>query len=404
MKRIITLSMIKNEADIVETFVRFTLNFASKMVFIDNGSTDGSTEILKALAEEGLPIEIHMEAHRFYDQYFLENQYIRKIAEENQFDFLIPLDVDEFLASDGNVLEQLETLPSDQVTMLNWRTYCLLSDQGEGFFLDRIIHVRRNEDQVFTKVILPFDILRDKRIFVTMGHHDIECETEIMRYVPDGIYMAHFPVRCMEQIRLKIYQGIIAQLMSSCHRVVAFHWKKIHEELKEGVFDLVKYSMEYALPNTQDMDKLEFVESHFDTSWCRHSIRPRYESLQRINTLDSIYEMLQAVAIKSMIGSREGKIRTLVYGTGGTAAALFDFISRERFDILAYVDSDVTKEYSRFQDRLVIAPDKIKYIDYDRIIIASKFFDEIYGLLLEQGVDRKKIFSRFKITEEQMSF
>lgn len=402
MKKIITLSMIKNEADIVETFVRYTMNFASKMVFIDNGSTDGSMEILKALIGEGFPIEIYIEADKFYDQYLLENQYIRKITEENQFDFMIPLDVDEFLASDGNLLEQFDLLPSDRITMLNWKTYCIISDHKTGFFLDRIIHVRKNEDEVFTKVVLPFDLIRKNRILVTMGHHDIECETEIMKYVPDEIYIAHFPVRSMEQIRLKIYQGIIAQLMSNCHRVVAFHWKKLHEELRERRFDLVKYSMEYALPDTQDKSRLKYAERRFDSSWCMNPIKPRYDRFQKINTLDAIYEMLQAVAIKSIISIGENKIKILIYGTGGTAITLFDFISKEKYDILAYVDSDVTKEYGRFQDRLIIAPDKIKYIDYDRIIIASKFYDEIYGILLNLGVKKEKIFSRFKMVEDQI--
>ena len=53
MKKIITLTMIKNESDIVETFVRYTMNFASKMIFIDNGCVDGSIEILKELIKDG---------------------------------------------------------------------------------------------------------------------------------------------------------------------------------------------------------------------------------------------------------------------------------------------------------------------------------------------------------------
>ena len=49
MKKMITLTMIKNEADIVETFVRYTMNYAYKMVIVDNGCTDGSREILEKL-------------------------------------------------------------------------------------------------------------------------------------------------------------------------------------------------------------------------------------------------------------------------------------------------------------------------------------------------------------------
>ena len=69
MKKIITLTMIKNESDIVETFVRYTMNFASKMIFIDNGCVDGSIEILKELIKDGFDLEIFTEAHIFYEQY-----------------------------------------------------------------------------------------------------------------------------------------------------------------------------------------------------------------------------------------------------------------------------------------------------------------------------------------------
>ena len=65
MKKIFTVSMIKNEADIVETFVRYTMNFAIKMFFIDNGCSDGSIEILRKLINEGFDIEIYSEAQIF---------------------------------------------------------------------------------------------------------------------------------------------------------------------------------------------------------------------------------------------------------------------------------------------------------------------------------------------------
>ena len=97
MKKMITLTMIKNEADIVETFVRYTMNYAYKMVIVDNGCTDGSREILEKLIEEGFNIEIFTEANVFYEQMFLENKYIRKINATEEFDYLVPVDVDEFL-------------------------------------------------------------------------------------------------------------------------------------------------------------------------------------------------------------------------------------------------------------------------------------------------------------------
>ena len=119
MRKIITLTMIKNESDIVEVFVRYTMNFAKKMIFIDNGCEDGSIEILKALIKEGFDLEIYTEAHQFYEQYLIENKYIKKIVSEYEFDFLLPLDVDEFLACDNMLIDRIELIPQDKITILN---------------------------------------------------------------------------------------------------------------------------------------------------------------------------------------------------------------------------------------------------------------------------------------------
>ncbi len=401
MKKIITVTMIKNEADIVESFVRYTMNFASKMIFIDNGCVDGSAEILKELIAEGYNIEVYLEAEKFYDQYLIENKYIRKITNENMFDFLIPLDVDEFVSSKEGILEQIELLPDDRVIFMNWKTYCLSSEQQEGFFLDTINCLRIDKENIFRKIILPYEVLKRNRIFVTMGHHDIESETEIARIYQEKIYIAHFPVRKLEQIRLKVYQGIIGQLMSSYHNAFVFQWKKMHGQLAGGTFDIVKYSKEYALLENQISDS-KYVESKFDYSWCNAPIIPKYEKLQKQDTLEAIYEILQVVAIKSIIDFKNKGKKVLIYGTGRTARELFDCMSEEKYNILAYIDSDVKKEYSKFKNKLVLAPDKIKYLEYDLVIIASVFFDEIYEILLQLGVSKNKIFSRFDIIDEQI--
>ena len=404
MKKIITLSMIKNEADILETFVRYTMNYAYKMIFIDNGCTDGSIEILRALKDEGFNIDIYNEANVYYEQCLMENKYIRKIAENYEFDYLIPLDADEFLACSENLEEQLDKLSVDKVSILKWKTYCMTEPDEKGFFLDRITHVRHNEKTVFTKVIIPYLMLK-KKIYVTPGHHDVEGDCNIEKEYIDHIYIAHFPVRSENQIRLKIYQGILAQLMSSYHSVIAFHWKKMFNDLRMGLFDIVEYSKNYALKDDEDLEQIYYSSEKFDYSWCKNDITPQYIYFQNKNGMDIIYDFAEIICLKSIIGANDGdsfKEKLLVYGTGGTARNLSKHINMSKYHIVAYIDSDITLEYSSFMNKLVIGPDKIKFLEFDRILVASNFFEEICSKLLELGIPKEKIISRFDLLEEQI--
>ena len=57
-KQIFSISMVKNEMDILESFVRYHTNIFDGMIFLDNKSTDKSVNILTLLKNEGLPIYI----------------------------------------------------------------------------------------------------------------------------------------------------------------------------------------------------------------------------------------------------------------------------------------------------------------------------------------------------------
>ena len=60
MNRIVSITMVKNEADIVESFVRHTLSFSDAMLVMDHRSTDATGRILAALKAEGLPLQVNV--------------------------------------------------------------------------------------------------------------------------------------------------------------------------------------------------------------------------------------------------------------------------------------------------------------------------------------------------------
>ena len=55
---IAAISMVRNEADIIESFVRHTLTFADRLFIGDHNSTDNTVKIIERLKSEGLPISV----------------------------------------------------------------------------------------------------------------------------------------------------------------------------------------------------------------------------------------------------------------------------------------------------------------------------------------------------------
>ena len=55
-KKLVGLSMVRNESDIIETFIRHNLTLLNELHVVDHNSSDNTREILTLLKQEGLPI------------------------------------------------------------------------------------------------------------------------------------------------------------------------------------------------------------------------------------------------------------------------------------------------------------------------------------------------------------
>nr|WP_207715353.1 D-alanyl-lipoteichoic acid biosynthesis protein DltD [Clostridium saccharoperbutylacetonicum] len=77
---------------------------------------------------------------------------------------------------------------------------------------------------------------------------------------------------------------------------------------------------------------------------------------------------------------------------------------KEDVDIVCYCDNDKSKWGKIFDEKEVICPENIKEINFDYIIIASQFNDEIYNQLIEIGINQVKVLQFFKYIDSFWSY
>ncbi len=101
--RIVTITWLRNEGDIVEAFVRHHSRFAHRMILVDNGSKDSTLAIIRSLQAEGLPIDLEQDSSMTHTQSEAMTAAMRRAVHTYNPDWILPLDADEFfVAADGS--------------------------------------------------------------------------------------------------------------------------------------------------------------------------------------------------------------------------------------------------------------------------------------------------------------
>src|SRR6266567_2236174 len=123
--RLFGISMVRNEADVIEAFVRHNLSVLDGLVMRDHDSIDGTAEILAKLQAEGLPVRVARDADPAYRQSETMTTLAREALTRDGADFVFALDADEFLKVESRLgLERaLADVPPGMNAVLHWHTY-----------------------------------------------------------------------------------------------------------------------------------------------------------------------------------------------------------------------------------------------------------------------------------------
>ncbi|WP_166243647.1 glycosyltransferase [Paenibacillus turpanensis] len=297
--------MVKNELDVIESFVRYHCNIFDGMVIVDNGSSDGTLSILNKLADEGLQIHIYSDPSTEYTQDKKMTAIMNDTFQKFNPDLIVPLDADEFLiqAGQGNPRTILEQLNEDCVYYARWRTYIPKNMNVENSFLPhKMPEARLEEYDVFPKVIISRKVRDRYKAGIAMGNHDVVVDAKdraSMRFeLVSDLRIAHYPVRSVEQITSKVLVGWINSLSRPDRKPgEGFQWQYMFEKYKQnGVLsedDLMKYAVEYA-GNTKGTDSLKMP---IDTSFCG-SLEIKYCNNKQADPMKSLLENCETLALQ----------------------------------------------------------------------------------------------------------
>ena len=208
--RVVAISRILDEADIVEAFVRHTAAFAEHHVFLDNGSRDGTVEILRALKEEGLGITVFQSVSVSFDEQAFNTYLFRHAVSERDADWVLCLDADEFIDDRGvagGLVGRLEALLAQDVACLSVPLVDYVpaqDDDAAEAVVPRRLRRRRevsDNNKVFVRGSLAAAEIGAGNHSALLGGRRLPARTE------PGLRLAHYPNRSPFQWIAKYVKG-----------------------------------------------------------------------------------------------------------------------------------------------------------------------------------------------------
>jgi hypothetical protein len=241
--KIVGISMIRNDADIAEAFVRHTSRLLDHLFVIVHSPEDGTGRILKALHGEGLPMTLVFDD----EPAFLQGERLTWLARQAQAalpsDFIFPLDADEFIVpADREALDAaLGSVPSNvPAARVYLRTFVPTADDPvDELHPLRRIRFRSTTEGKVAKVVLTRAFAADPSLVLDQGNHGVLRVGAHAAPLPApalrGIALAHYPVRSANQIINKTVVGYLAHIACGRPEVeerrIATHWRRCYEDI-----------------------------------------------------------------------------------------------------------------------------------------------------------------------------
>ena len=132
----VAVTIVKNEVDIIQTWLAHVLALFDQIYIVDHSSIDGTYPYLQEVSRSGNQLHLFTFAPQGFFQAEIINRLVEIAARENPQAWIFPLDADEFISISNkeDFLAGLKKASRDRVLSLKWFNSIPISLRDDGFF------------------------------------------------------------------------------------------------------------------------------------------------------------------------------------------------------------------------------------------------------------------------------
>jgi 2-polyprenyl-3-methyl-5-hydroxy-6-metoxy-1,4-benzoquinol methylase len=228
--------LARDEADVIEPMLDCHLALGVDFVIAtDNGSVDGTTEILQRYERQGVLRLIH-QPEKDYQAPRWVTRMARLAATDHAADWVINADADEFWwPREGDLKSALGSIPWDFWLVAAHRYNFVVRPEDSRPFHDRM-RWRRTDSMAEDGRLMTVKVCHraDPTVEVAVGNHAVSGVPS--QALDDGrIEILHYPHRSFDQYDTKIGQGAAALMRNAeLGPEIGYHWRRAHEVRARG--------------------------------------------------------------------------------------------------------------------------------------------------------------------------
>lgn len=408
--KIVSFTMVNNESEIIESFVRYNYNFVDEMVIVDNGCTDSTIKILQNLITEGYKITIFDESLEAYNQFRLDNKYLSIIIDKMSPDIILPLDADEFLTGDSNPRTILEQLDLNKIYYINWQWFVMTKDddQNEMFIPKRMKYCldrpawNYSDKKPVTKTIIPAKYYKKMKLTLSMGHHTVFGNERAEIEHLTTIWLAHYRAISVEQLIYKTCCYTIRDIATMENNFETAQ-RTNHMAMIEDGLDMWRAAEDASYGGYDRNIVCNPINLSYST---KASIVIKYGNYSKESLSQRLLYTGREMAVRAYNAERTKKEKAFIQpiilcldGLRGEECVFPNPSNRltiltEMYNVRGLVTTSEKIKFLKANYRLIVTPDFVKFLPHSYIVIPETLdVDSTKKELVEKGLDANLIIS-----------